>query len=104
GRHELARGQGAEIASPLETAPQVAVGDDAHERAAPVDDAGDAEPLRRDLYERVAQRRRGRYERQGRVAVHEVLDPEQAPAERPRRMQEREVVGGEAALLEHRDG
>ena len=100
--HEIARDERADVGRALEAAAQVAVGDDAEQLARGVDHGRHAEPLAGDLGDRVAQRRALRHARHLLAAMHEVVDTQQAAAERSRGMQEREVVGREAALLEQR--
>src|SRR5213080_2207199 len=104
GRHQVARAQRAEIDGPLELAPQVAVGDDPDQLAGAVHHPGHAEPLGGHLDQRVRERRALGYERHLAPAVHELFDAQQAAAERAGGMEEREVLGREAALLEQRDG
>jgi hypothetical protein len=81
--HRLGRG---------ELAAQVAVGDDAGEAAAGVDDGGHPELLAAHLAEHVANTRVGRDPRHGVAGVHQGVRAHQALAERAARVQVREIL------------
>ena len=101
-RHEVAGSQSAWVIRVLEGPAQVTVGDDAAELAPGAEHAGHAEALRGDLDERVLEGRVLGDERQGVAPVHQLLDACEPPPESAARMQQREVLGREAALLEER--
>jgi hypothetical protein len=86
----------------LEQAAQVAVGDDAQELLAVVDDGGDAEALLRHLVDGVAHRGVGMHARELLAGVHQLVHAEEALAELAARVEPREVLVGEAARLHHR--
>src|SRR5438876_380814 len=77
---------------PLEPAPEVAVGDDPDQLADAVHHPRHAETFGGDLDQRVLERRAFGHERHLAPAVHDLLDAQQAAAERTAGMEESEVL------------
>ncbi len=99
--HDRRDGQRAEIGPQI--AAQVAVGDDAGERAVRVHDDHRAEALAADLVDRLVHQRVDAHDRQPLVLVHDVAHELEPGAELAARMEDAEMLGREAALFQKRD-
>ncbi len=86
-----------------EVAPQVAVGDDADQRTAAIDDADAAEGLGGHLVDRLRHARAERHERNLGAGVHEIAHQLEHGAELAARVEAAEIERREAAALEQRD-
>ncbi len=93
----------AQLIRRAEVTAHVAVGDDAHQLAARVDNADAAQPLLADDHDRLAHGRAGRDQRHGVAVVHDIADEMEAGAEAAAGVEDVEIFRGEAAILEQRD-
>lgn len=99
-RHELGHSRGARVADAAETAPQIAVGEDARDPSLGVDDDRHAHAFSAHLDHGCSERCVEGYRGNGVAGAHHVLDSRKQPSpERAARMRAGEILDREAARV-----
>ena len=84
---------------------QVTIGEQTGQSAISINNGGHTQPLAAHFQQRLADGGIYPYLGQQVPAVHQIADPQQQPlAQRPARMREREVIGGETTCLQQSHG